>query len=48
MAAKGNGGQRIFIWPKQNMLAVITAGNYNTQSPANKLLIECVLGGLKK
>jgi CubicO group peptidase (beta-lactamase class C family) len=47
-AAKGNGGQRIFIWPGQNMLAVITAGNYNTQSPANKMLIECVLSGLKK
>ncbi|WP_183575589.1 serine hydrolase domain-containing protein [Mucilaginibacter sp. X5P1] len=47
IAAKGNGGQRIFIWPEQNMVAVITAGNYNTQSPANKLLIDCVLGGLK-
>jgi CubicO group peptidase (beta-lactamase class C family) len=46
-AAKGNGGQRIFIWPKLNMVAVVTAGNYNTQSPANKLLMECVLGGVK-
>lgn len=48
MAAKGNGGQRIFIWPDENMVAVVTAGNYNTQSSANKLLMECVLGGLKK
>jgi CubicO group peptidase (beta-lactamase class C family) len=48
MAAKGNGGQRIFLWPEQNMVAVITAGNYNMQSPANKMLIECVLDGLKK
>jgi CubicO group peptidase (beta-lactamase class C family) len=48
IAAKGNGGQRIFIWPDENMVAVVTAGNYNTQSPANKLLIECVLGGLNK
>jgi len=46
-AAKGNGGQRIFIWPDQKMIAVITAGNYNTQSPANRMLIDCVLGGLK-
>jgi CubicO group peptidase (beta-lactamase class C family) len=48
MAAKGNGGQRIFIWPEVNMIAVVTAGNYNSQSPSNRLLIECVLGGLKK
>ena len=48
IAAKGNGGQRIFIWPDENMVAVVTAGNYNTQSPANKLLIECILSGLKK
>lgn len=48
MAAKGNGGQRIFIWPKQNIVAVVTGGNYNMQSPANKMLIECVLSRLKK
>jgi CubicO group peptidase (beta-lactamase class C family) len=46
-AAKGNGGQRIFIWPDQDMIAIVTAGNYNSQSPANRLLIECVLSGLK-
>lgn len=48
MAAKGNGGQRIFLWPSQNMVAVITSGNYNAQSSSNKMLIECVLGGIKK
>lgn len=48
MAAKGNGGQRIFLWPELNMLAVITSGNYNTQSSSNKMLIECVLKGIKK
>lgn len=48
VAAKGNGGQRIFLWPALNMLAVVTAGNYNTQSPSNKLLIECILAGVKK
>jgi CubicO group peptidase (beta-lactamase class C family) len=47
VAAKGNGGQRIFIWPDENMIAVVTAGNYNAQSPANKLLIECVLSGVR-
>lgn len=48
VAAKGNGGQRIFLWPALNMVAVVTAGNYNTQSPSNKLLIECILAGVKK
>jgi CubicO group peptidase (beta-lactamase class C family) len=47
-AAKGNGGQRIFLFPDQDLIAVITAGNYNAQSPSNKLLIECVLHGLAK
>jgi CubicO group peptidase (beta-lactamase class C family) len=46
IAAKGNGGQRIFLWPDQHMIAVITASNYNSHSPANQLLIECVLAGL--
>ncbi|BAV07015.1 CubicO group peptidase, beta-lactamase class C family [Filimonas lacunae] len=46
MAAKGNGGQRIFIWPEIHMVAVVTAGSYNQQSAANRLLMECVLSAL--
>jgi CubicO group peptidase (beta-lactamase class C family) len=43
VAAKGNGGQRIYLWPSLNMVTVITGGNFNTQSPADKLLIKHVL-----
>ena len=46
-AAKGNGGQRIFLWPQIHMLAVVTASDYNRQSPANRLLQECVLASVK-
>jgi CubicO group peptidase (beta-lactamase class C family) len=43
VTAKGNGGQRIYLWPSLNMVTVITGGNFNTQSPSDKLLIEYVL-----
>jgi len=44
-AAQGNGGQRIFIWPQQNMVTVITGGNYNTQSPSDDLIRKYTLPG---
>jgi CubicO group peptidase (beta-lactamase class C family) len=47
-AAQGNGGQRIFIFPEQNMVVVATGGNYNTQSPADELIRKYVLPSFNK
>lgn len=44
-AAQGNGGQRIYIWPAQNMVTIITGGNFNQQSPADELLAKYILKG---
>lgn len=42
-AAQGNGGQKIYIWEQQNMVTVITGGNYNTQSPSDELIKKYIL-----
>lgn len=46
MAAKGNGGQRIYIFPELNAVAVITGSNYNRESPSTTLLRKYVLPSL--
>ncbi len=48
ITAKGNGGQRIYLWPDLNMVTVITGGNFNIQSPSDKLLIEYILPPFNK
>jgi CubicO group peptidase (beta-lactamase class C family) len=47
-AAQGNGGQKIFLWPEQNMITVITGGNYNVQSPSNELISRYILPAFNK
>jgi CubicO group peptidase (beta-lactamase class C family) len=47
-AAQGNGGQKIYIWPKLNMVTVITGGNYNTQSPSDELIEKYILLSFSK
>jgi CubicO group peptidase (beta-lactamase class C family) len=42
-AAQGNGGQRIYVLKEQNMVAVITGGNYNSQSPSDELMKKYIL-----
>ena len=47
-AAQGNGGQKIYVWSEQNMVTVITGGNYNSQSPSNELISNYILPAFNK
>lgn len=47
-AAQGNGGQKIYVLKEQNMVVVITGGNYNTQSPSNELMEKYILPAFNK
>lgn len=43
IAAQGNGGQEIYLWPKLDLVVVLTGGNYNRESPTNRLFIDYIL-----
>jgi CubicO group peptidase (beta-lactamase class C family) len=43
VAAKGYGGQRVYLWPNLNMVVVVTGGNYGERSPSDELLIKYIL-----
>jgi hypothetical protein len=47
-ASQGNGGQKIFIWTEQNMVTVITGGNYNSQSLFDELIKKNILPTFNK
>lgn len=47
-AAQGNGGQKIYLWEDQNMVTVITGGNYNVQSPSDELIRKYILASFNK
>jgi CubicO group peptidase (beta-lactamase class C family) len=47
-AAQGNGGQRIYVLKEQNMVVVITGGNYNSQSPSDELMTKYILSAFNK
>jgi CubicO group peptidase (beta-lactamase class C family) len=47
-AAQGNGGQKIYIWTEQNMVTVITGGNYNSKSPSDELISRYILPAFNK
>jgi hypothetical protein len=45
--ARGNGGQRIFLFPKYNLLTVVTGGSFNKECPSDEMVSNYVLAGLK-
>ncbi|TDO73325.1 CubicO group peptidase (beta-lactamase class C family) [Flavobacterium chryseum] len=45
--AQGNGGQKIYVWEDQNMITVITGGNYNSQSSSDELIQKYILPAFK-
>ena len=47
-AAQGNGGQKIYVLKQQNMVIVITGGNYNSQSPSDELMKKYILPAFNK
>ncbi len=47
ITAKGNGGQRIYLFPQYNMVAVITGGSFNINSPSDAMLIHHILPAIK-
>ena len=46
-AAQGNGGQKIYIAPKYQLVAVFTGGGYNAEStPPNTIMAKIILPAL--
>jgi CubicO group peptidase (beta-lactamase class C family) len=39
----GNGGQKVFIVPSLDLIAVFTGSNYNANSPANSIMARQLL-----
>jgi CubicO group peptidase (beta-lactamase class C family) len=47
VAAQGNGGQKIYLLPQFDLVAVFTAGDYNSNgAPPNRIMIDIILPAL--
>ena len=47
-AAQGNGGQKIYVFKEQQMVVVVTGGNFNSQSPSDELIKRYILPAFNK
>jgi CubicO group peptidase (beta-lactamase class C family) len=44
MAAQGNGGQKVYLVPQYDLVAVFTGGDYNSEgAPPNRIMINVIL-----
>jgi CubicO group peptidase (beta-lactamase class C family) len=47
IAAQGNGGQKIYLLPQYDLVAVFTGGDYNSgNAPPNRMMIKIILPAL--
>jgi CubicO group peptidase (beta-lactamase class C family) len=46
--AQGNGGQKIYLYPENNLVVVVTAGHYNQQSPVHEIVAKYILPSFYK
>jgi len=47
LAAQGNGGQKIYLLPQYDLVAVFTAGDYNSNgAPPNRIMMQIILPAL--
>jgi hypothetical protein len=42
----GNGGQKVFLVPELDLIAVFTGGAFNVESPTNEMMVRVLLPAL--
>lgn len=42
----GNGGQKVYLVPSLDLIAVFTGGSFNAESPVNTMMAEVLLPSL--